>query len=244
MRLIIDPIIKPLDSSLPSYRYQRSRNRFLSQQNHQILFYNNLRPNNISCYLGVIYDENDQKTYLSLYSPLYGGTNTVELRNFRYLENPIQNLPCHTFGNNVQFEVLTTNNYNSERSVEIKFYKNNIEKTPFRLKVRRNNENITFSDTSFQPGALLQLPNQNSNQVLVDDECGMNNSHTLSANNIFTINLKESSLQQHLINNPEMPYNPNMTLYNPNYAIKTTQLFEDYINLEIMELASQASCNN
>jgi len=242
MRLIINPIVKPLDSSLQRHQYERSRNRFLPAHSHQILFYNNDTPNAISCYIGVIFDENDQQTYLSLYNPLYQGIHTSNIRNFRHLQNPVRALPCSTHGNQVQFEVLTTSS-NGQTPVEIKFYKTLLEKTPFRLQIPRNFSRIQFSDTALNTAAMIEFPGENSSQAIVSDECRENTNLTLETNNIFTINLQESSLQQHILANPDMPRNPETILENPSYAIKTTNIFQEYINVEIMELASQAECN-
>lgn len=236
--LRITPKIKPLDNSLPSHWYERSRNRFLSESNHQILFYKNDNPSQISCYLGVIFDENTNLTYLSLYNYNHGGIHTSPIQNFRYPQNPINSLPCHQLGNWIDYEVLTFNS-SADTPVEIRLHKTIIETTPFRFKIKQG-QSLTLSNQANNTGATISF-DTNLDQLTTTDQCG-SQSHDAQVDNILTLNLTENEIQNRLADNPDLPVNPQVTQTNQNYLLTTTNTFEQFINLEVAELISEPIC--
>jgi len=245
IRFRITPITKAQDNSLASYRRERSRNQFLRASQNQILFYDPTSVEEISCYIGVIYDENDQQTYINIFNQAYQSNQTINIRNFRYAQNPSTHLSCQGSLNGTpynmyaSFEVLTVNS-GPEIPVEIKISKSIVQTNPFLIKLKAGNTMI-LSDELSGTGAQISSHPNHADQITISDQCGTTNQQVQPGQQLF-LNLNENLIQQRIAAEPNTPYNPNLNLSNQNYRIIIDHVYPGYTNLYINELSQAPVC--
>ena len=119
---------------------------------------------------------------------------------------------------------------------------------PFRLKIKKNqNFKLTLINNQHpdynEPAAELFFQN---NELLLTDECQINQTPQINIENYSLINPKESSFQHYQQNNTpnsELNNHSNRLFYEQNLAFKITDTYEDHINIELVSIENPIICN-
>jgi hypothetical protein len=254
INVLFQEIIKPRDSSLDARnQHYRSRNMFLSPQQHQLLFYSNQNPSQISCYFGMFFDENDIARYNNRTIPNDPGWFLSSFDNeysvttaFRYRPNTPYDPPSPWLINcPIQYDILNEGvywAYNTGIQISASNYNNN----GLQLKLKRNNnDELLIAGDSSQVAVAFSFEN---GDLKLTDQCHNAESPEITNGDYFMINSIESTTQttnqQNNASQAELRDHFNTELYNPNYAFKITRNDpeEEYINIELVEVQNTITC--
>jgi len=253
INVLFQEIIKPRDSSLDARnQHYRSRNMFLSPQQHQLLFYSNQNPSQISCYFGMFFDENDIARYNNRTIPNDPGWFLSSFDNeysvttaFRYRPNTPYDPPspwlinCPTY---ISMNEQVYYSYNNGIQISASNYNNN----GLQLKLKKNNnDELLIAGDSSQVAVAFSFEN---GDLKLTDQCHNAESPEITNGDYFMINSLESTPQtynqQNNASQADLRDHFNTELYNPNYAFKITrnEPDENYINIELVEVQNIITC--